>query len=158
DRDQADLLLRRRRGKRLPGRHHRLEQRQRHGGAHALEDRPAGHVLVRDVHSALLYRALEFDRVAVSAAATSVFRGCGVSAFAIRNAALLTTPRTKADIRLLFFAASRMMARIAGISVYSTRRPRAYVIRFSVKLRRKTSPCFTIAWRSPAGPSILVPS
>src|SRR5437762_1790915 len=39
-------------------------------------------------------------------------------------------PRTKAENRLLFFAASRTIARTAGMSLYSTRRPTAYVRRF----------------------------
>ena len=47
------------------------------------------------------------------------------SARAILNAGLLTTPSTNADILLSFFAASRTIARIIGMSVYSTRRPSA---------------------------------
>ena len=39
--------------------------------------------------------------------------------------ALFTTPRMNADKRLSFFAASRTIARTAGMSAYSTRRPSA---------------------------------
>ena len=80
-----------------------------------------GELLAQMQSSLHAMNVLEFDRFASPASVVNWW----LSAFAIRNAALLTTPRTSDDRRWLFLPASRMIARIAGMSVYSTRRPRA---------------------------------
>src|SRR5581483_2736497 len=148
DCDEPDLLVGADRAERAPRRHHRFEKRQRDGDSHPFEDRAARQLLVRQEHSMISYR----DRSSVTSSVVFVL------GFIIRNAGLLTMPRMYADQRLSFFDASRMMPRMVGMSVYSTRRPSAYVIRFSVKLRRIMSWCFSSAACSPEGPSIFVPS
>ena len=83
-----------------PRRHHRLQKRQRHRHAHALQDGAARQVFPREEHRTLLS-----DAVIASPRRRSTPCG-GASAFAIRNAGLLTTPRTNDDMRL--FASGRV--------------------------------------------------
>ena len=66
--------------------------------------------------------------------------------------------RIRAEKRLLFFAASRVMVRTIGMSKYSTLRPMAKAISFSVSFCINASEYLIIPWRRLAGPLSGVPS
>ena len=74
-------------------RHHRVEERQRHGRAHAAEERPAGHLLSSDEVHVVSLRTFAFR--SLFSIVTSAVR---LGAFFIWNASLLITPRMNDDI------------------------------------------------------------
>ncbi len=111
DADQPHRLLRRSVRQGPARRHHRVEERQRHGRAGGLQEGPTRQVFASDeMHQVSLYRE------------ASVMTG---SAFFIWNASLLITPRMNADILYPPVSAFFAIARTAGMSEYSTRRPSA---------------------------------
>ena len=100
---------RRRQTKRRQRRDHRFEQRQRKRHARTAKKRPPRHVLFRHVHRGAPH---QFVLTVRSPDLTRIW-----------NCGLFTTARTMAEKRLFSVAASRAIARIVGMSVYSAPRP-----------------------------------
>jgi hypothetical protein len=110
DRHQARAVGRGLPPQRAPRRDHRVEERERHRGAHAVQERPARKGLGRKGSKHVSVSARERGQSLVLTAALATDTRLA------RNASLATTPLTKSAKRYPLAAASLEMRRIAGMS------------------------------------------